>query len=373
MNLFVADPQWGWWIVLYFFLGSIAAGAYFTATLIDLAGRPEDHRLARLGYGIAFPLVLLCGLFLTVDLERPERFWHMLFKSEVVHQGIREGWPWSGAGWRTMASAPLMKHWSPMSAGAWALLIFGVCSFLSLLGSLWQDGRLARLFRFGFVGRVLQIIGCVVGFFIASYTGALLSATNEPLWSDSSWIAPLFLASATSTGIAALILLHHSGYPIAGETVTRLRRADLWALILELVVFTVFLASLGSFLMSVLRTHNGLLLLIGTLLLGILLPLGLHVFAGRGGPIAASVLALVGGFVLRYAILATPPELLAQAPDIAFRSSLSQAQAPVGTAGRVVLNNLSPEEGRARGGGPGADPGNKAGAMVPRSKVFDGD
>ena len=39
MNPFVADPQWGWWIVLYFYLGGIAAGAYFLATLIELFGR----------------------------------------------------------------------------------------------------------------------------------------------------------------------------------------------------------------------------------------------------------------------------------------------------------------------------------------------
>ncbi len=27
MNEFVADPHWGWWIVWYFYLGGIAAGA----------------------------------------------------------------------------------------------------------------------------------------------------------------------------------------------------------------------------------------------------------------------------------------------------------------------------------------------------------
>src|SRR5690348_11962785 len=31
MNLFVADPHWGHWILLYFYLGGIAAGAYFAA------------------------------------------------------------------------------------------------------------------------------------------------------------------------------------------------------------------------------------------------------------------------------------------------------------------------------------------------------
>ena len=46
---------------------------------------------------------------------------------------------------------------------------------------------------------VLQALGCVAGFFVASYTGALLSATNQPMWSDTVWLAPLFLASAAST------------------------------------------------------------------------------------------------------------------------------------------------------------------------------
>src|SRR5262249_30583073 len=139
MNLFVADPEWGWWIVLYFYLGGIAAGAYFTATLIDLVGGEADRKLARAGYLLVFPLVLLCGLFLTVDLERPERFWHMLFRSEVVHEALEEHWPVGG--WSFMLQAPLLKRWSPMSVGSWALTVFGACSGLSFLGSLWSEGR----------------------------------------------------------------------------------------------------------------------------------------------------------------------------------------------------------------------------------------
>src|SRR5437870_1889932 len=107
MNLFVVDPEWGWWIILYFFLGGIAAGAYFMATLIELVGGAGDRELSRVGYWIAFPLISLCGLFLTVDLERPERFWHMLFRSEVVHEALGRGWPLSAASWRWMAHAPL--------------------------------------------------------------------------------------------------------------------------------------------------------------------------------------------------------------------------------------------------------------------------
>ena len=95
MDFFVTDPEWHWWIILYFFCGGIAAGAYFTSTLIDLVGSERERELARVGYWIAFPLVLLCGLFLTVDLNKPDRFWHMLFKSEIVHEALAEGWPGS--------------------------------------------------------------------------------------------------------------------------------------------------------------------------------------------------------------------------------------------------------------------------------------
>jgi len=206
MNLFVADPDWGWWIVVYFFLGGLAAGCYFMATLIDLMGHDSDRELARLGYRLAFPLVLICGVLLILDLHEPKRFWHMLLKSEVVKEAVEEGWPWSG-GWSRMIGAPLFKYWSPMSIGAWALLLFGICSGLSFLGSLWPEGRLFQLFRRGIFGRVLQLAGCLVGFFVAAYTGTLLSATNQPVWSDSIWIAPLFMTSATSTAIAVMIVL----------------------------------------------------------------------------------------------------------------------------------------------------------------------
>ncbi len=70
MNPFVESPDWGWWIILYFFLGGLAAGGYFLATLIELFGHEEDRPLARIGYRVAFPLVLVCGVFLIVDLEK---------------------------------------------------------------------------------------------------------------------------------------------------------------------------------------------------------------------------------------------------------------------------------------------------------------
>jgi protein NrfD len=355
MNVFVADPEWGWWIILYFYLGGIAAGAYFMATLIELLGHEGDRELSRVGYWIAFPLVCLCGLFLIVDLHRPLRFWHMLFKSEVVKAAFAEGWPFSRAGWGEMSHAILFKSWSPMSVGSWALTLFGLCSLLSFLAATWPGGRMERWFRHGWSGRTLQVVGSLVGFFIAAYTGSLLTATNQPVWSDSVWIAPLFLTSAASTGIALMILVARYR-EVPHDALVRLERADLWAMGLELAVFGLFLASLGGVLLPVLGSWNGKLLVIGVLVVGLLVPLAIHLRLGvedlRGAAVTAAIFALAGGFLLRYALLKTPPELLADAR--------SQAGIP----------RFSPEEDRRRGAGTGADPNNRPPDLEPRSKVF---
>jgi formate-dependent nitrite reductase membrane component NrfD len=372
MNIFVADPEWRWWIILYFYLGGIAAGAYFLATLIELFGGSLIRDLPRVGYWIAFPLIAICGLLLTVDLERPERFWHMLFRSEKVHEAFAEGWP--AGGWGAMLQAPLLKTWSPMSVGSWALMIFGLCSGLSLLGSLWPEGRLERLLRRSTLGRLLQIVGSLVGFFVASYTGTLLSATNQPLWSDTSWLAPLFLVSAASTGAAATVLVARWSGVGRGDAEDRLERVDAQALILELLVFAAFLASLGEWFLPVWETPHGKLLVLATPILAMLLPLSFYLLrhvAGRSTPGATTIAVLFtlgGGLLLRYALLTTPAEILERGPAIVARLP----QPPIGTpsSGVPLPRAVSPEDGR-QAGEHGADPDNRSPETHPRSRVFE--
>jgi protein NrfD len=313
MNPFVASPDWGWWIIFYFFLGGISSGAYFSATLIELMGHDEDRPIARLGYRIAFPLIAVCGILLIVDLQRPERFWHMMLQSEVVQGALDAGWPLGG--WGAIVQAPLVKWWSPMSIGAVALGLFGAWSFVSLVASYWESGRLARLLGRNFAGHLFRLIGSGLGFFVASYTGVLLNATNQPLWSVSEWIAPLFLASAASTAIAILLLL---GRGMPAQTRERLEKADLWAMGLELFLFLIFLASLGSLLPFVLRTWEGWILVFGTLVAGLLIPLTLHLGFGERAPqrvTAAAWFALAGGFMLRFGIVSIAPALLTMLND----------------------------------------------------------
>jgi formate-dependent nitrite reductase membrane component NrfD len=360
MNLFVADPQWGGWIILYFYLGGIAAGAYFVAALIELIGNEADRVVARTGYRIAFPLIVVCGFLLTVDLERPERFWHMLLQSQVVEQALAEGWPWSGASWLLMLHSPMLKTWSAMSIGAWALFVFGGFTFLSYLSSLWPGGRLDRLLHRRWLGHAFQLAGSGVGFFVASYTGVLLTASNQPLWAQTEWVAPLFLTSAASTGIAALLLAGRRF--ISTPVEARLERADLWALGLELCVFVIFLSSLGGSLLAVWQVWQGKVLLLGVPVLGLVLPLALHLGCNRVGRLRMSgavASALLGGFLLRYAIVITPPALLAH--------GTVPPAAEVGTP--AAWFRISPEDDRPRGGGPGASALNRGGITLEHSKI----
>jgi formate-dependent nitrite reductase membrane component NrfD len=286
---FTAAPGWGWLIVLYFFIGGLAGGSYFLAALIDVFGRREDRPLAHLGYYIAFPCVVLSGLVLTADLTRPLRFWHMMIESNTYR--------------------PMFKPWSPMSAGVWALLLFGFFSFLSFLAALAEDGRIAwpglRALRPpGVLGTIVAVLGGTAGFYVAGYTGVLLAATNRPIWSDTPMLGLLFVVSAASTAAALIMMLaHRTG--LKTPALADLHRMDDWMLVLELFAVAAVIISLGSVARAWLNVWGVLLLLaIGV---GVIVPLVLSWRARQRrqswnvGTITA--LVLLGGFLLRVVII----------------------------------------------------------------------
>jgi protein NrfD len=285
---FSAPPQWGWLIVLYFFVGGLAGGSYFLAVLIDLLGRREDRRLADVGYYIAFPCIVVGGLLLTLDLTRPLRFWHMMLESNTYR--------------------PMFKYWSPMSIGSWALLIFGFFTFVSFLAALAEDGRIAwsgfrKLRPPTALGNVLAVIGGIAGFYVASYTGVLLAVTNRPIWSDTHLLGMLFVVSAASTSAALIMLLAHR-FGLIMPAVADLRRMDDWMIVLELLVLVALVISLGPVARAWLNIWGVFLVIV--VILGNIAPLVLARRARRSREphaATAAVLVLIGGFLLRFVIV----------------------------------------------------------------------
>jgi formate-dependent nitrite reductase membrane component NrfD len=156
----------------------------------------------------------------------------------------------------------------------------------------------------------------LVGFFVASYTGALLTATNQPIWSDSPWVSALFLASAASTGLAALGLAARLRRDVDPKTLEKLRRAEVGVIVLEVATLAVFLGSLSSLARPLLASSPGILLVTGTAVVGGALPAALHLrprAPERFGAVAAPLLVLTGGWLMRFSILSAAPAMLAQA------------------------------------------------------------
>lgn len=300
---FTSSPHWGAYIVLYFFVGGIAGGALFLAGLLHLAGRPEDRPAVRAGYVVALAGAVLSGLLLTLDLTKPARFWHMLIQSNT--------------------GAPMLKSWVPMSVGAWALLGFAAVASCAVLGGLGETRpapwkRAAFLAR-GAPGAVLAVLACGLGLFLAGYTGVLLAVTSRPVWAESNWLGALFLISGVSTGSATLLLLRRRTGLVTGTTewLVRLDRRLLW---LELAVLAGFLWSLRPVL-DLWAGWAGAVLGLGVVGTGIVAPLALEARSTpRTGWISrAAVLVLVGGLLLRIAVVAVSSGVYASGAGVAGR------------------------------------------------------
>jgi protein NrfD len=201
----------------------------------------------------------------------------------------------------------MLKWWSPMSVGSWELALFGAFSFLSFLAALAEDGRLpiralAALHR-GAFGKVLVAVGAVLAFFLASYTGVLLSVTNRPIWADTSLLGLLFLLSGASTAAALMILLAGRRPTVPARALQALYRFDDWVMLLELLALVAVVVSLGAVATAWMNVWG--LLLVGVVLAGILLPILLHHrhLLGRLSIPVASVLVLAGGLILRAVVV----------------------------------------------------------------------
>jgi formate-dependent nitrite reductase membrane component NrfD len=218
---FVHAPEWLWWILFYFFFAGLAGGSYALATLLRLSGDARDEPAARIGFYISLLATIICPILLTADLGASWwKFWHMLINVTPGDTGLN------------------FKYWSPMSVGVWALLVFGFFALVSAADA-WLADRRGRPLLPAAINRAFMIVGSVVGLFITSYTGVLLSVSNQPVWSDTWMISGLFLASGLS-GSAALITLLVRYRAEAAHSLERLRLADGYFSILELVLLVAF-------------------------------------------------------------------------------------------------------------------------------------
>jgi hypothetical protein len=252
----IKPPVWTWEVPLYFWLGGIASGSSFVALACDLAGDEASARKAR---KVAVAALVPCPPLLISDLGRPERFHHML---------------------------RVFKPRSPMNMGAWALTLFGALGGAAVAAD--QLGLRGLAQRFG-------AANAVVGGYVGSYTGVLLSTTAVPLWSRSRlFLGPIFVATATATGAAATrIALGNNTQPATEDALARIETGAIAA---ELALSSLNERRLGE-LGEPLRKNR----LFKAAKWSVRAGLALRAVPGRKSRHASGALFLAGGLAFRYA------------------------------------------------------------------------
>ncbi|WP_338252412.1 NrfD/PsrC family molybdoenzyme membrane anchor subunit [Dictyobacter halimunensis] len=277
--------HWTWEIMLYFFLGGLSGGAFLVSSIAHFFGAERDAPLVRAGRYLSFVAILISPVLLIKDLGRPERFLHML---------------------------RVFKLRSVMSLGTWGITTFGLCNGLVTVHQAASDGLLNWCKPLAWLAnklipvKLLEVVGSILGLFVGSYTGVLLSSTAVPIWARARRVlGPLFVTSGLSTALAALSLILSFGRP-KHDTVERLERAELITTASELGLIASLVPMLGSLGKPLFKGKSSLLFTVGSVGAGMALPLSLNIGKrlarktdSRSLTIASSLLVLIGGFILR--------------------------------------------------------------------------
>jgi formate-dependent nitrite reductase membrane component NrfD len=192
------------------------------------------------------------------------------------------------------------------------LTLFGAVTFISFVDMLVARGtftlgpwRRDHTIHGTGLGLVLTIVGALLAVAVGAYSGVLLSVTNIPGWTNSVLIGAVYVATSLRTGVAGVVLVQTlRGRPDAD--LIALQGTSTWLIVWWLVMMVAFFATLGDasrfFLVGL-----PLLAMILAIILGGLVPLGLRFMRHTAGTaIASAGLVLLGGLLVRYAIVMGP-------------------------------------------------------------------
>jgi molybdopterin-containing oxidoreductase family membrane subunit len=173
--------SWGIYIANFTFMVGLAAGGVMMVIPAYLYDDHEMHDVVILGELLAIAAIVMALAFVTVDLGRPDRFWHMMPLIGRFH------WPAS------------MLTWDVIVLSGYLLINLHICGYLLYTRFL---GR--RLEPRWYVPFVMVSVAWAIS--IHTVTAFLYSGLGgRPFW-NSAILAPRFIASAFVTGPAFLIL-----------------------------------------------------------------------------------------------------------------------------------------------------------------------
>jgi Ni/Fe-hydrogenase subunit HybB-like protein len=175
------EVSWGVYIANFTFLVGVAAAAVMMVIPVYIYQNEELHDLVIFGELLSVAAILMCLAFVTVDLGRPDHFWHLI----------------PGIGQFNFPAS--MLSWDVLVLNGYLLLNVHICGYL--LYARYRGRRPARWFYIPFV-----FIAIVWAVSIHTVTAFLyVGLGGRPFW-NSSIVGPRFLASAFTAGPSLIIL-----------------------------------------------------------------------------------------------------------------------------------------------------------------------
>jgi formate-dependent nitrite reductase membrane component NrfD len=282
---------WEFPIALYLFLGGLAAGILLFSAVVFLLNKQDKLPASARWAPMIVPFALVAGLLaLFVDLSHKLYVWRLYTTIRIE---------------------------SPMSWGAWVLLI------ITPLSILWVFADFRKLFpgvdlKYNILFKIEELaikyrkqmawVIIPLSLILGIYTGILLSAFNaRPLWNNSI-LGPLFLISGLSTAAASIILFAKTSYERH-----LFSKIDIILIILE--VGLIIHLIMGYYAGNEMQVEAVGILVGGELtamffgiliILGLLFPLVLEIFELIGYKVPViipALLILIGGLVFRILIV----------------------------------------------------------------------
>ncbi|MGB9623654.1 MAG: sulfate reduction electron transfer complex DsrMKJOP subunit DsrP [Phycisphaerae bacterium] len=202
--------SWGLYIANFTYLVGLAAAAAMLVIPVYVYRNMHLHDVVIFGELLAVAVIIMCLLFVTVDLGRPDRFDHLL---------RRFNFPIS------------MLTWDVIALNGYLLLNLHICGYLLYCAYCGRQPSKAFYVPFVFIAIVWAVsIHTVTAFLYVGLGG-------RPFW-NSAIIAPRFLASAFAAGPAFIILTlqvvrRYTKHHVTDDALLTLRRIVQVAMIIN--------------------------------------------------------------------------------------------------------------------------------------------
>ncbi len=277
---------WNWMVALYLFLAGLGAGAFVLAVIAGWKC-PDGAKLKFTGLLIALLAVAIGTLMLMVDaragLMHPLRFFGLLN--------------------------------NPSSIMMWGVVLLTVFLLVTFVTLLIQGKKKVT-------PKALDIVGMVLAFGVAGYTGMLLGDASVafPLWNPI-LLPVLFIVSAASAGFAAVILAGRIMHAPELEDLAFTHKTSLALPVLEAVLIAVLLmvtqsvagsaaAAAAASVAALIGGAYAAAFWVGLIAIGLVVPFALEIAMHKNpalasGPaaMAAECCVLIGGFMLRFLVI----------------------------------------------------------------------